>query len=92
MLKINDFTQNIAIMKLYSVPGSPPSLIVRLTLAALDIPFELKNVDFESAEHLSEDYAKVYSKIYAFFYCFFFFNILNIIIDESSKRDTRSGR
>ncbi|XP_065355310.1 glutathione S-transferase 1-1 isoform X2 [Calliphora vicina] len=46
-------------MKLYSVSDGPPSLAVRMCLKALNIPFELHNVDYVASEHLSEDYAKI---------------------------------
>lgn len=46
-------------MKLYGVSDGPPSLAVRMTLTALEIPFELKPVDFIAAEHMTEEYAKV---------------------------------
>ncbi|XP_023295551.2 uncharacterized protein LOC111678435 isoform X1 [Lucilia cuprina] len=46
-------------MKLYSVSDGPPSLAVRMCLKALDIPFELHNVDYVASEHLTEDYAKI---------------------------------
>ncbi|XP_055386634.1 glutathione S-transferase 1-1 [Condylostylus longicornis] len=46
-------------MKLYSVSDGPPSLAVRMTLKALDIPYELHNVDYVNSEHLSEEYAKM---------------------------------
>lgn len=47
-------------MKLYSVSDGPPSLAVRMTFAALDIPFELKNVDYIASEHMTDDYAKAH--------------------------------
>lgn len=46
-------------MKLYGVSDGPPSLAVRMTLAALEIPFELKPVDFIVGEHMTDEYAKV---------------------------------
>ncbi|KAM7361688.1 GST-containing FLYWCH zinc-finger protein [Cochliomyia hominivorax] len=46
-------------MKLYSVSDGPPSLAVRMCLKALDIPYELHNVDYIASEHLSEEYAKL---------------------------------
>jgi len=46
-------------MKLYAVSDGPPSLAVRMTLKALDIQYQLINVDFCSLEHRSEDYSKV---------------------------------
>nr|XP_016939594.2 uncharacterized protein LOC108017130 isoform X1 [Drosophila suzukii] len=46
-------------MKLYAVSDGPPSLAVRMTLKALDIQYQLINVDFCSLEHRSEDYSKM---------------------------------
>ncbi|XP_068152064.1 uncharacterized protein gfzf isoform X1 [Drosophila tropicalis] len=46
-------------MKLYAVSDGPPSLAVRMTLKALDIQYELINVDFCALEHRTEDYAKM---------------------------------
>lgn len=46
-------------MKLHAVSDGPPSLAVRMALAALKIPFELVNVDFIASEHMTEEYAKV---------------------------------
>lgn len=48
-------------MKLYAVSDGPPSLAVRMTLAALDIPFDLVDVNFNAGAHMTEDYAKVYA-------------------------------
>ncbi|XP_055699212.1 glutathione S-transferase 1-1 [Phlebotomus papatasi] len=46
-------------MKLYGVSDGPPSLAVRMALKALDIPFELVNVDYCAGEHLTEKYAEI---------------------------------
>ena len=49
-------------MKLYAVSDGPPSLAVRMTLQALNIPFGLVNVDYCASEHMTDDYAKVIQK------------------------------
>lgn len=49
-------------MKLYAVSDGPPSLAVRMTLAALNVPYELKSVNFNAGEHLTDEYAKVCSR------------------------------
>ncbi|KAH8250340.1 hypothetical protein KR026_011092 [Drosophila bipectinata] len=46
-------------MKLYAVSDGPPSLAVRMTLKALNIQYQLINVDFCALEHRTEDYAKM---------------------------------
>ncbi|SPP86436.1 uncharacterized protein LOC117588487 [Drosophila guanche] len=46
-------------MKLYAVSDGPPSLAVRMTMKALDIEYQLINVDFCALEHRTEDYAKM---------------------------------
>ncbi|XP_005183645.1 glutathione S-transferase 1-1 [Musca domestica] len=46
-------------MKLYAVSDGPPSLAVRMCLKALELPYELHNVDYIASEHLSEEYAKL---------------------------------
>ncbi|XP_011197016.1 uncharacterized protein Gst1_1 isoform X1 [Zeugodacus cucurbitae] len=46
-------------MKLYAVSDGPPSLSVRMVLKALNIPYELVNIDFIAGEHMTEDYAKM---------------------------------
>lgn len=46
-------------MKLYAVSDGPPSLAVRMALKALDIPYDLVDVDFIAMEHMTDDYAKV---------------------------------
>lgn len=46
-------------MKLYGVVDGPPTLGVKLTLAALKIPYELINVDYCKGDHMTEDYAKM---------------------------------
>lgn len=48
-------------MKLYSVSDGPPSLACRQLLKALNIQYQLIDVDFGKAEHMTEEYAKVYS-------------------------------
>lgn len=47
------------VLKLYSVSDGPPSLAVRMTLKALEIPFELVEVDFAAGDHMTEEYDKV---------------------------------
>lgn len=44
---------------LYYTLLSPPSRAVLLTAKALDIDFELKNVDLIKGEHLSDEFKKV---------------------------------
>lgn len=46
-------------MKLHAVSDGPPSLAVRMALAALKIPFELVNVDYIASEHMTDEFAKV---------------------------------
>ncbi|XP_036343176.1 uncharacterized protein LOC118752392 isoform X1 [Rhagoletis pomonella] len=46
-------------MKLYAVSDGPPSLAVRMVLQALNIPYELVNVDFIAGEHMTDEYAKM---------------------------------
>ena len=46
-------------MKLYSVSDGPPSLACRQALKALNIDYELIDVDFGKGEHMTEEYAKV---------------------------------
>lgn len=46
-------------MKLYGVCDGPPTLAVRLALAALDIPYEMIWVDYCKGEHMTEEYAKM---------------------------------
>lgn len=46
-------------MKLYGVSDGPPSLAVRMTLKAINVPFELIPIDYIASEHMSDDYAKV---------------------------------
>lgn len=55
-------------MKLYGVSDGPPSLAVRMTLAALEIPFELKPVDYIASEHMTDEYAKVQSLLFRHIY------------------------
>jgi len=46
-------------MKLYSVSDGPPSLAVRQCLKAMNVDYELINVDFGAGEHMTEEYAKM---------------------------------
>lgn len=46
-------------MKLYAVSDGPPSLACRMVLKALNIPFELVNVNYNVGEHLTDEYFKV---------------------------------
>lgn len=46
-------------MKLHGVSDGPPSLACRMVLKALNIPFELVDVNFNAGEHLTDDYFKV---------------------------------
>lgn len=57
-----DWSAYQAAMKLYAVSDGPPSLAVRMTLAALNVPYELKSVNFNAGEHLTDEYAKVCSR------------------------------
>lgn len=47
-------------MKLYSVSDGPPSLACRQTLKALNIQYELIDVDFGKGEHITDKYAQVF--------------------------------
>ncbi|CAG9133538.1 hypothetical protein JYU34_004460 [Plutella xylostella] len=47
------------VLKLYAVSDGPPSLSVRQTLAALQLPHELVSVDYGAGEHLTEGYAQM---------------------------------
>lgn len=49
-------------MKLYSVSDGPPSLACQQLLRALNIKYELINVDFGKGEHMTKEYEKVSSK------------------------------
>ena len=49
----------MATLILYSVSDSPPTLAVRLALKALNIEYNLVDIDFAAGEHLTDDYAKV---------------------------------
>jgi len=77
-------------MKLYAVSDGPPSLAVRMTLKALDIQYQLINVDFCAMEHRSEEYSKVCA--YGVMNLIFKSLKIQIIADESAKGDTRAGR
>lgn len=46
-------------MKLYSVSDGPPSLACQQLLKALDIEYELINVDFGKSEHLTKEYEEL---------------------------------
>ncbi|KAI4478451.1 hypothetical protein M0802_014522 [Mischocyttarus mexicanus] len=46
-------------MKLYSVSDGPPSLACRQALKALNIEYELVNVNFNKGEHMTEEYEKL---------------------------------
>lgn len=46
-------------LTLYSVSDGPPSLAVRMALKALNLDYNLVNVDFGIGEHMTEEYAKV---------------------------------
>lgn len=46
-------------MKLYSVSDGPPSLACQQLLKALDIKYELVNMNFGKGEHLTKEYEKV---------------------------------
>ncbi|XP_043268480.1 glutathione S-transferase 1 [Venturia canescens] len=46
-------------MKLYSVSDGPPSLACQQALKALNLDYELVNVDFGKGEHMTEEYAKL---------------------------------
>jgi len=49
-------------MKLYSVSDGPPSLACQQLLKALNIKYELINVDFGKGEHMTKEYEKVQLK------------------------------
>ncbi|XP_055852291.1 glutathione S-transferase 1-1 [Episyrphus balteatus] len=46
-------------MKLYGVSDGPPTLGVRMTLKALNVPYEYVNVNFNKGEHMTDSYAKM---------------------------------
>lgn len=46
-------------MKLYTVSDGPPSLACRQLLKALDIEYELINVDYGKSEHMTKEYEEV---------------------------------
>lgn len=46
-------------MKLYSVSDGPPSLACRQALKALNIQYELIDVDFGKGDHMTNEYAQV---------------------------------
>nr|WEU54069.1 glutathione s-transferase-1 [Protohermes costalis] len=45
-------------LKLYSVSDGPPSLAVRQCLKALNLDFQLINVDFGAGDHMTDEYAQ----------------------------------
>lgn len=49
-------------MKLYSVSDGPPSLACRQLLKALDIKYELIDVDYGKGEHMTKEYEEVFKK------------------------------
>lgn len=49
-------------MKLYSVSDGPPSLACRQLLKALDIEYELIDVDYGKGEHMTKEYEEVFLK------------------------------
>ncbi|KAK2580276.1 hypothetical protein KPH14_012523 [Odynerus spinipes] len=51
--------QRSCAMKLYSVSDGPPSLACRQALKALNIEYELIDVDYGKGEHMTEEYAKL---------------------------------
>lgn len=81
------FLTEITTMKLYSVSDGPPSLAVRMTLKALNIPFELVDVIFNNGEHLTEEYAKVSTLSIIKYQMTTCRNFLYFVA-ESPKRDT----
>lgn len=46
-------------MKLYSVADGPPSLACRQLLKALDIKYELIDIDFGKGEHMTKEYEEL---------------------------------
>lgn len=44
-------------MKLYSVSDGPPSLACRQALKALNLEYELIDVDYGKGEHMTAEYA-----------------------------------
>lgn len=56
MIWFNTYRYN---MKLYSVSDGPPSLACQQLLKALDIKYELINMDFGKGDHMTEEYEKV---------------------------------
>ncbi|KAK9305137.1 hypothetical protein QLX08_003804 [Tetragonisca angustula] len=49
----------MSIMKLYSVVDGPPSLACRQALKALNIQYELVDVNFNKGEHMTNEYAQL---------------------------------
>ena len=46
-------------MKLYSVSDGPPSLACQQALKALNLDYQLVEVDFGKGDHMTEEYAKL---------------------------------
>lgn len=46
-------------MKLYAVCDGPPSFAVRMLLKALNLDYELVDVDYCAGEHMTDNYAKM---------------------------------
>lgn len=46
-------------IKLYSVSDSPPTMAVKMTLVALNVPHTVIPVDFMKGEHRTDEYAQV---------------------------------
>lgn len=47
------------VLKLYAVSDGPPTLAVRQLLKALNLDYQLIDVNFGLGEHMTEEYAKV---------------------------------
>ncbi|XP_075976006.1 GST-containing FLYWCH zinc-finger protein [Anticarsia gemmatalis] len=47
------------VLKLYAVADGPPSLACRQVLAALNVLFELVDVNFNNGDHMTDEYAKL---------------------------------
>lgn len=79
-------------MKLYSVSDGPPSLACRQTLKALNIDYELINVDFGKGEHMTDVYAKVQDLLNYNEYFLAATFVFLIFLVESTKRDSSINR
>lgn len=44
---------------LYTCTDSPPGRAVQMAIAYLNVPYEIKNVDFDIGEHFSQEFLKV---------------------------------